>query len=65
MSYTGYIYRFIPPDRGPNIFVEKGREREREMRFDPLRFRSIFNAIVDGKTRMFFSFLFIEASRKE
>lgn len=29
VSYTGYIYRFIPPDRGPNIFVEKGRERER------------------------------------
>lgn len=53
--YGVYIYRFIPPDRGPNIFVEGG-----ETRFDPLRFRSIFNAIVDGETRIdVFFFFFI------
>lgn len=53
-----YICRFIPPDRGPNIFV--GEERRR---FDPLRFRSIFNATVDGESVFFFIYRGIEEGR--
>lgn len=62
VSYTGcvcvYICRLIPPDRGPNIFV--GEERRR---FDPLRFRSIFNATVDGESVFFFIYRGIEEGR--
>lgn len=60
VSYTGYIYIYIyivsSLLTGVQTFLLRRGEREREMRFDPLRFWSIFNAIVDEKNRCFFLF---------
>lgn len=57
VSYTGYIYIVSSLLTGVQTFLFRGGET----RFDSLRFRSIFNAIVDGKTRIdvFFYFFFI------